>query len=117
MIKGFGDTDLNAARYGRWHGVPPNAAGRDTRRGFNDPTLFVAQATREQVAGFAARGHDFRVSWAIPMEIVLAPPHMVWNPYRLPELGKPRRRHRKRGQRQRGRNGPMPAFTRTATGT
>ncbi len=86
VIRGFGDTDLNAARYSRWHAKPPSGTGSDTRRGFNDPTLFVAQATREEVAGFAARGHDFRVSWAIPMEIILAPPHMVWNPYRLPEL-------------------------------
>ena len=86
VIRGFGDTDLNAARYSRWHAKPPSGTGSDTRRGFNDPTLFVAQATREEVAGFAARGHDFRVSWAIPMEIILAPPHMAWNPYRLPEL-------------------------------
>ncbi len=86
IIKGFGDADLNAARYSRWHAKPPSGTGSDTRRGFNDPTLFVAQATREEVAGFAARGHDFRVSWAIPMEIILAPPHMAWNPYRLPEL-------------------------------
>ena len=86
VIRGFGDTDLNAAHYSRWHALPPGGSQSDTRRGFNDPTLFVAQATREEVAGFAARGHDFRVSWAIPMEIILAPPHMVWNPYRLPEL-------------------------------
>ena len=83
VITGFRDVALNAARYSRWHGVPPNAAGRDTRRGFNDPTLFVAHATREEVAGFAARGQNFRVSWAIPMEIILAPPHMVWNPHGL----------------------------------
>ena len=86
VIRGFGDTDLNAAHYSRWHALPPGGSKSETRRGFNDPTLFVAQATREEVAGFAARGHDFRVSWAIPMEIILAPPHMVWNPYRLPEL-------------------------------
>ena len=87
VIGGFGESDHNAARYSRWHSYPRGAAGRrNTRRGYNDPMLFVAHAQREEVAHFTRGPHDFRVSYAIPLEIVLAPPHMVWNPYRLPEL-------------------------------
>lgn len=78
---------LNAARYNRWYSHPRGAAGRaDTQRGFNDPTLYVARTNRPEVAYFEHRGHKHRVSYAIPLELVVTAPHMSWNPYEFQEM-------------------------------
>ena len=79
---------LNAARYSRFHVHKRDASGRRaTRRGWNDPTLFVALTTRPEVAARTFGGRDYRVSYAIPLELAVAPPHVVWNPYDVAEAG------------------------------
>lgn len=83
-IKKYGSTteDLNAGFYNRWYSHPRGAAGRtNAQRGFNDPTLYVSRTTRPEVTSFGHQGFDHRVSYAIPLELVLATPYMSWNPY------------------------------------
>lgn len=79
--------ELNAAYYSRF----THTKGRDASnqsvllRGFNDPYLFAASTSREEVLNTPINGLDYRFSWAIPMEVVLRTPLETWNPYEIPE--------------------------------
>lgn len=74
---------MNSAYYNRFYSYEePGAAGRrDYRRGWNDPTLFVASTTKSQVADLSGMGGGHRVSWAVPLELIVATPLGSWNPY------------------------------------
>ncbi|WP_194094655.1 hypothetical protein [Marivivens aquimaris] len=76
-------TALNSAYYNRFYSYEQaGAAGRrDYRRGWNDPTLFVASTTKSEVAQLSGMGGGHRVSWAIPLELIVATPLGLWNPY------------------------------------
>jgi hypothetical protein len=77
---------LNAAYYNRMLKLlDDDAANLDTMiRGFNDPTLFVALNTRPEVMVQNIDNIDYRVSYAIPMELILRTPLEGWNPYNIP---------------------------------
>ncbi len=79
---------LNAAYYSRYYSYEQaGAAGRrDYKRGFNDPFLFAASTTREEVRSLPGLGGGHRLTWAIPLELLVASPLMGWNPYNVPEL-------------------------------
>ena len=84
----FKTTDrMNSAFYRRFYSYEtPGAAGRrDYRFGYNDPYLFRAATTRAQVTALPGMGGDHRISWAIPMELVVATPLGSWNPYNVAE--------------------------------
>lgn len=76
-------TALNSANYHRFYSFEsPGAAGRrDYRFGFNDPTLFRAATTRPEVADLSGMGGGHKMSWAIPLELIVATPLGSWNPY------------------------------------
>lgn len=78
-------TDLNAAYYNREFSFSgDDATGRrDGYRGFNDPTLWVAMNTRQEVLSIGG----YRFSYAIPLELVLHTPleNEAWNPHQIPE--------------------------------
>ncbi len=86
-ISEFGDsaTKLNAAYYNRFYRISYNDASnrRDAMRGYNDPTLWVARTTREEVSPTKAGNEEIRVSYAIPLELIVIGPD--WNPYDVPE--------------------------------
>lgn len=76
----------NAARYFRYSFIMSDASGRDMeKRGFNDPYLFVAMNTREQVKKYNINGRDYRFSYMVPLEMLLRHPLEVWNPYGIGE--------------------------------
>ncbi len=72
-----GDAQANLAKYNRTYKIGSNdAAGRTTaRRGFNDPTLYVAKTTLSSVV----EGYSFM----IPLELIVRTPLEVWNPWGL----------------------------------
>ncbi len=73
---------LNAAYYNRLYSYAlPGAAGRrDYRMGFNDPTLFVASNTKDEVTSYRGLGGGHKFSWAIPLELMVSTPLQTWNP-------------------------------------
>lgn len=78
---------LNSAFYSRYYSYQqPGAAGRrDYRFGYNDPTLFRAASTRTEVTALPGMGGNHRISWAIPLELIVAPPLAAWNPHKIKE--------------------------------
>jgi hypothetical protein len=72
-----GTSQINLAMYNRTFTTgEKDAAGRTTgRRGFNDPTLYVARTTKSNVV----EGY----SYMIPLELVVRSPLEVWNPWNL----------------------------------
>ncbi len=79
---------LNAAYYSRYYSYEQaGAAGRrDYKRGFNDPFLFAASTTREEVRSLPGLGGGHRLTWAIPLELLVASPLMGWNPHNVSEI-------------------------------
>lgn len=78
---------LNTAYYSRRHATPSDAAGRtNALRGFNDPMMFAALTTRPEVAPVVRGAYNYRVSHAMPLEIVLRTPLEAWNPYGFVEV-------------------------------
>ncbi len=87
-LQEFKTTDpMNSAVYRRFYSYAlAGAAGRrDYRFGFNDPTLFRAATTRPEVVALPGMGGGHRLSWAIPMELIVATPLSRWNPYDVAE--------------------------------
>lgn len=88
-IKQYNSTTIaiNSAYYNRFAALATtDAAGRNNfKRGFNDPYLFVATNTRNQVFSMPLDGFNYRFSYAIPFELVLRTPLENWNPYAIPE--------------------------------
>ena len=77
----------NAGKYFRFSYILSDASGRDMeRRGFNDPYMFVAMNTRQQVKKHTMNGVDYRFSYMIPLEMLLRHPLETWNPYGIPEV-------------------------------
>lgn len=74
---------LNDAYYNRFYSFEHSGAAgrRDYRRGFNDPTLFVASTTKTEVTSVPGMGGNHRFSWAVPMELMVTSPIAGWNPY------------------------------------
>lgn len=68
---------LNMARYNRVYNYgAAGASGRSSaRRGFSDPTLYVAKTTQSNVV----EGY----TWMIPIELVVRAPVEIWNPWDL----------------------------------
>jgi hypothetical protein len=68
---------LNMARYNRTYNYgAAGASGRSSaKRGFSDPTLYVAKTTRSDVV----EGY----TWMIPLELVVRAPVEIWNPWNL----------------------------------
>lgn len=77
---------MNSAYYSRFYSFElPGAAGRrDYRFGYNDPYLFHAATTRDEVTALPGMGGGHRLSWAIPLELIVATPLGSWNPYEVP---------------------------------
>ena len=85
----YGTTNLlNSAYYNRHYSFEHSGAAgrRDYRRGFNDPTLFVAATTKTEVTAVPGMGGNHRLSWAVPMELMIASPIAGWNPYNVAEV-------------------------------
>lgn len=82
---------MNSAFYRRFYSYETaGAAGRrDYRFGYNDPMLFRAATTQNQVVALPGMGGGHRLSWAIPLELIVASPLASWNPYNIPEGGWP----------------------------
>jgi hypothetical protein len=72
-----GSAQANLAKYNRTYKIGTNdAAGRTVaRRGFNDPTLYVARTTKPNVV----EGY----SYMIPLELIVRSPLEIWNPWNL----------------------------------
>lgn len=88
QLMDFNTTDLmNSAFYSRFYSyAQPGAAGRRKLRfGYNDPMLFRAASTQEQVVPLPGMGGGHRLSWAIPLELIVATPLGSWNPYKVAE--------------------------------
>lgn len=87
-VFGSNTQDLNIAYYNRWYSMFFTASGRaNSRRGWNDPTLFVASTTRPEVAATldpTRSDAPLRYSYAIPLELILRTPLESWNPYGIP---------------------------------
>jgi hypothetical protein len=79
---------LNSAYYNRFYSYEhAGAAGRrNYRRGFNDPTLFVATNTKTEVTAVPGMGGEHRLSWAVPLELMVTGPIAGWNPYGVAEV-------------------------------
>lgn len=78
---------LNAGRYSRRYSAVADASNRSSAmRGYNDPSLFVARTTHQQVAGFDDAGQSYRFTYAIPLELVLRTPLESWDPYAIPTV-------------------------------
>ncbi len=69
---------LNSAIYNRRYSLlNADASGRAAAdRGFNDPNLFVASTSNQNILSGK--------SWFIPIEVVVLTPLNSWNPYNLP---------------------------------
>lgn len=72
-----GNAQANLARYNRTYRIgSADAAGRTVaKRGFNDPTLYVARTTKANVV----EGY----SYMIPLELIVRTPLEIWNPWGL----------------------------------
>lgn len=94
-LKRYGSNteDLNAAFYNRFFSIFFTASGRaNVRRGWNDPTLWVASTTRPEVAAVldpTMNNAPRRYSYAIPLELVLRTPLEAWNPHNIPAVADP----------------------------
>lgn len=75
---------LNSAYYNRAYKLQVRDASnrQAAKRGFNDPTLFVAKTTRSNVV--AVDGMAF--SYALPLELILLSPLDKWNPYGVADI-------------------------------
>ena len=82
-----GKIPLNSAYYSRFYSITgADASGRSTaRRGFNDPTLWVASNTRAEVEPLVVGNETKRFSYLIPLELIVLPPTLQWNPYGVPD--------------------------------
>ncbi len=91
---------LNKGYYNRVFKSVKDAMGGNTqRRGYNDPTLFMAQTTNERIAPMTmetcrGRGRrrvctkrEERWTYAIPLEIIYLTPLSSWNPYNFQYKG------------------------------
>lgn len=78
---------MNSAFYRRFYSYEvPGAAGRQHYRfGYNDPTLFRAATSRPEVVALPGMGGGHRLSWAIPLELLVVSPLAGWNPYGVAE--------------------------------
>lgn len=88
-IAKWGTTEpQNAAYYTRWGATLDNDASnrRNYKKGFNIPNFFSALTTHENIINAEYGGHNYRISWAMPYEIILYHPIMGWNPLNLPTL-------------------------------
>lgn len=76
----------NAAYYSRFvRTLDDDASGRVVlQRGFNDPYLFTAMTTHENVLNTPIDGVDYRFSYALPMALCLRTPIEEFNPYDIP---------------------------------
>jgi hypothetical protein len=88
VIGNYSDSSpLNAAYYNRFSAGQTDASNRNSfRRGYNDPTLFVAMNTRQEVAPMTVGSETFRFSYAIPLELILRTPLENWNPYNIAQV-------------------------------
>lgn len=80
---------LNARKYNRFFRYSFDASGRSSgMRGFNDPSLWVARCTNDNVIAVGADqdGVPYRFVYAMPLEVVLLTPLMSWNPYSIPSV-------------------------------
>jgi hypothetical protein len=79
-------TELNAAYYHRFYSASAlDASNRsNARRGYNDPTLFVAANTRKEVVPITVGTETKRFSRMTPLELVILTPLHNWNPYDIP---------------------------------
>ena len=78
-----GSTRQNGAVYSRFYSyAATGAAGlQDYRRGFNDGGTFTAFTTHPEVTPLPGMGGHLRCSWALPLELIVAPPTFAWNPH------------------------------------
>lgn len=88
VIKEYGGAmPANAAYYRRFNTGATDAANRNNfRRGFNDPTLFVAMTSRSEVCPMTVSGQTWRFSYAMPLELILRTPLERWNPHAIAEV-------------------------------
>lgn len=93
------DTALNTAYYHRHYKVKnPGAMGLlARRRGYSDPSLWVAQTNNPKIANMAVhdchrnakthkmecKDYQTRTTYAVPLEIIWMTPLSSWNPYNL----------------------------------
>ena len=76
------NTPLNAAYYNRFYSQGFDASGRDNaRRGFNDPSLFVASTDVPKVYGKSFGTLRQSASYAIPLELLVNSFLKSWNPH------------------------------------
>jgi len=82
---------MNSAFYRRFYSYEsPGAAGRRHYRfGYNDPMLFRAASSQSQVVALPGMGGNHRISWAIPLELIVATPLSPFNPYNIALLDHP----------------------------
>jgi len=75
----------NAAYYHRFGRQRSDDASnrRDYKAGFNIPNFFKALNSRSEVLPSTFGDHQYRVSWAMPYELILYHPAMNWNPLDL----------------------------------
>ena len=87
-ILDYNNNPLNIGYYNRYAGIPTNDASGFSKflRSFNDPYLFVAMNTQNSVYGPKIDNRNYKVSYAIPLEIILRTCLENWNPYNLPSL-------------------------------
>ena len=85
-ILDYNRNTLNIGYYNRYALIPlADASGfSNFMRSFNDPYLFVAMNTRDEVYGPKIENRIYKVSYAIPLEIILRTCLESWNPYNLP---------------------------------
>ena len=85
-ILDYSRNKLNIGYYNRYAVIPlADASGfSGFMRSFNDPYLFVAMNTRNEVYGPKVENRIYKASYAIPLEIILRTCLESWNPYNLP---------------------------------
>lgn len=95
---------LNAAYYSRYWLGGGDAMGRNRyKRGYNDPALWAAMSTHQQLGNISMHKSDSgmrlgdvcmlngapcprmsqRWTYAFPLEIIYLTPHSMWNPYEV----------------------------------
>lgn len=96
-------TKKDISRYHRtYHIRKKDAMGASTiHRGYNDPYMFAASTTQEDIAGVqvkkckkenGVKKCDYvtqKWTYAIPFEIIYLTPLTKWNPYYIKEVKKP----------------------------
>nr|KAI8729674.1 mucin-17 [Biomphalaria glabrata] len=89
------DSRFNVGFYHRRYRVEKaDAMGLSySRRGYSDPSIFMAETTQEKIAEFYIKQCSAtkvcyeskkRMSYAIPLEIIYLTPLSTWNPYDIP---------------------------------